>query len=249
MKANLATGTMLGWLVMASPAGSQASLDMRWDPGAEDCTPELQKTQLHALDETTVVIRQNPCVDYEANFLYLLLGEQRALLIDSGASDDARVTAELVNGVSGYLAKADGTRLPLVVAHSHGHQDHRSGDAAFAALPETTVVPVESEAMRQFFGLRDWPAGGAHFELGNRRIELIPTPGHHPDHLVFVDSRTRLMFTGDFLLPGRLLVEDIDAYVESALRVIEAVNTWGTQYALGAHIEMNAAGELYASGA
>ena len=27
------------------------------------------------------------------------------------------------------------------------------------------------------------------------------------------------------------------------------MNTYGTQYALGAHIEMNAAGELYASGA
>ena len=114
--------------------------------------------------------------------------------------------------------KPDGSRLPLVVAHTHGHQDHRAGDAAFAALPDTTVVPVDSEGMRKFFGLQNWPKGGAQFELGNRRIEITPTPGHHPDHLVFIDSRTRLLFSGDFLLPGRLLVDDIDAYAASALQ-------------------------------
>jgi hydroxyacylglutathione hydrolase len=238
---------LFGWLGVA--LGQSAPPHMRWHPGAQDCEPGLEITEARAWDATTIVVRQNPCVDYEANLLYLLIGEDRALLIDSGASEDPRLTAQLTGLVSRYLERADGTRLPLVVAHSHGHQDHRSGDAAFAALPQTTVVPVEGEAMRQFFGLGDWPAGGAHFELGNRRTELIPTPGHHPDHLVFVDSRTRLMFTGDFLLPGRLLVEDIEAYVESALRVIEAVNTWGTQYALGAHIEMDAAGKLYGSGA
>ena len=47
------------------------------------------------LRETTIIIRQNPCVDSEANFIYLLIGEERALLIDTGASDDPRVTAEL----------------------------------------------------------------------------------------------------------------------------------------------------------
>lgn len=247
MTQGLARWLLLGWLGVAM--GQSTPPDLRWHPGAEDCEPGLQLTEARAWDATTIVIRQNPCIDYEANLLYLLIGDERALLIDSGASEDPRLTAHLTSLVSRYLERPDGSRLPLVVAHSHGHQDHRSGDAAFAALPSTTVVPVESLAMRQFFGLQDWPGGGAHFELGNRKIELIPTPGHHPDHLVFIDSRTRLAFTGDFLLPGRLLVEDIEAYTESALRVLEAVNTWGTQYALGAHIEMNGAGKLYASGA
>jgi glyoxylase-like metal-dependent hydrolase (beta-lactamase superfamily II) len=247
MKQKLSRWLLLGWLGVAM--GQSSPPDLRWHPGAEDCEPGLQLTEARAFDETTIVIRQNPCIDYEANLLYLLIGDQRALLIDSGATDDPRLTAQLTGLVSRYLDRADGSRLPLVVAHSHGHQDHRAGDTAFAALPGTTVVPADGEGMRKFFGLQDWPDGGAHFELGNRRIELVPTPGHHPDHVVFIDSRTRLMFTGDFLLPGRLLVDDIDAYAESALRVIEAVNTWGTQYALGAHVEMNAAGELYASGA
>jgi hydroxyacylglutathione hydrolase len=246
MNYKLSRWLLLGWLGGATAAGFP---DMRWDPGAEDCTKEQQRTEVQAFDETTIVIRQNPCVDYEANLLYLLIGEERALLLDSGATDDARLTADLTRLVGGYLARPDGTRLPLVVAHTHGHQDHRAGDAAFAALPDTTVVPVDSEGMRRFFGLQNWPEGGAHFEIGNRNIEVIPTPGHHADHLVFIDPRTRLLFSGDFLLPGRLLVDDIDAYQASALRVIEAVNAYGVQFALGAHIEMAANGELYSSGA
>ena len=237
---------LLGWIGGAAAAGFP---EMRWDPGAEVCTRETQRTEVRAYDETTIVIRQNPCVDYEANLLYLLIGNERALLLDSGASDDSALTAELTRLVISYLVKPDGSRLPLVVAHTHGHQDHRAGDAAFAQLPNTTVVPVDSEGMRRFFGLQNWPEGGAQFELGNRRIEITPTPGHHPDHLVFIDSRTRLLFSGDFLLPGRLMVNDIDAYRASALRVIEAVNAYGVQYALGAHIEMAANGELYSHGA
>src|SRR6188474_2138649 len=157
-----AVACLLAASLLAPVAMAQGYLEMRWDPGSEDCTPDAQRTQAHAYDEATIVIRQNPCVDFEANLLYLLIGEQRALLIDSGATEDPRLTAQLTGLVSQYLERA-GARLPLVVAHTHGHQDHRAGDAAFAALPDTTVVPHEGEAMRKFFGLEDWPNGSVRF--------------------------------------------------------------------------------------
>jgi len=250
MKTLTLRATLAGWLValISTNANAQIALEMHWDPGAEQCDASTQHIQVHAIDASTIAIRQNPCVDYEANLLYLLIGEQRALLIDSGATDDPKLTGELTELVSQYL-EPDGERLPLVVAHTHGHQDHRAGDAAFAALPATEVVPHDGEGMRRYFGLEQWPHGGARFDLGNRIVELVPTPGHHEDHVAFVDQRTRLVFSGDFLLPGRLLVEDIEAYLDSALRMLEVVNTYGTTHALGAHIEMDATGELYSNGA
>jgi hypothetical protein len=36
-------------------------------------------------DNNTFIIRQNPCVSFEAPFLYLFLGNNTALLYDSGA--------------------------------------------------------------------------------------------------------------------------------------------------------------------
>lgn len=252
MSGNSRLCAWLSWgvlaLSVAPVAFAQPALEMHWDPGAEECDDSLRRIEARAIDEATIAIRQNPCVDYEANILYLLLGEDRALLIDTGATDDPQLTAQLTELVTRYLDR-DGTRLPLVVAHSHGHQDHRAGDAAFAALPDTIVVPHGGEGMRQFFGFSDWPDRSARFELGDRAIEVVPTPGHHEDHVVFVDPRTRLLFSGDFLLPGRLLVEDTDAYVESALRVSEVAESFGTTHALGAHVELNSAGRLYSSGA
>lgn len=238
---------LLGF-VFASGAQAKPALDMQWDPGADDCDASKQKTEAHDIDENTVAIRQNPCVDFEAPIMYLLIGSDRALLVDSGATDDPRLTAELTALVSSYLEYEDGTRTPLVVVHTHGHQDHRSGDAAFAALPDTIVAPHEGEAMRQFFGFRSWPDASAELDLGDRKIMAIAAPGHHPDHVVFFDPETQLLFTGDFLLPGRLLVDDIEAYTYSALVMSEISASYGPTHALGAHIEMNAAGELYSSG-
>ena len=50
-----------------------------------DRDPEIQ---VHHYDEHTVILRQNMSVHYEAPFLYLLLGDDQAVLVDSGASPD-----------------------------------------------------------------------------------------------------------------------------------------------------------------
>jgi hypothetical protein len=47
--------------------------------------------QVHAYDEDFYVIRQSMCLNYEALFLFLFIGEQRALLMDTGAVPDPDV--------------------------------------------------------------------------------------------------------------------------------------------------------------
>ncbi len=235
-------------LVLTS--ATAGSLDMRWHPGEEQCSPANSgRIEAHAFDESTIVIRQNPCVDFEANFLYLLIGESRALLVDTGATEDAQTNAGLVEMVDGYRRRPDGAKLPLTVVHTHRHSDHRAGDAAFAKLPGVDVAPIDSAGMRGFLKLVDWPNGTATLDLGNRMVDVLPAPGHHEDHVVLYDRRTQLLFTGDFLLPGRLLVDDIDAYETSARRVAEFVAKNPVSHVLGAHIELDATGELYPHGA
>jgi glyoxylase-like metal-dependent hydrolase (beta-lactamase superfamily II) len=240
---------ILPLIAAAASIPAAEPLDLRWDPGAEVCAPGNARTEVRAYEVATLIIRQNPCVDFEANLVYLLLGEERALLIDSGASEDPAHTAELVKIVEHNRKRADGTSLPLTVVHTHRHSDHRAGDAAFARLTDATVAPIESDAVRKFFGLGTWPEGSGAIELGGRRIEVLPAPGHHEDHVVFFDPRTKVLFTGDFLLPGRLLVDDIDAYRASARRVAEFAASHGVVRALGAHIELDNRGELYPHGA
>jgi len=239
------------FLLIATLAWSQpvpGSLDVHWNEGASDCSATPQDPlQIHKHEPQTFVLRQSPCADFEANFIYLLIGSDKALLIDTGAVADPKAMP-LAKTILELLPEKDHKKLPLLVAHTHRHLDHRAGDPQFASLPSVQVVPIDLEGVRAFFGFVRWPNGIAHLDLGGRTVDVIPTPGHNSTHVAFYDERTGILFSGDFLLPGRLLIEDAAAYRESALRVIDFLRTHPLTHILGGHIELNAAGRAYRFG-
>jgi hydroxyacylglutathione hydrolase len=109
-------------------------------------------------------------------------------------------------------------------------------------------VPFDLKGVQSFFGFTNWPNGIAHVDLGGRTVDVIPTPGHNQTHVAFYDDRTGILFSGDFLLPGQLLIENAAAYHESALRVVDFLKTRPLTDILGGHIELNAAGRAYRFG-
>ncbi len=247
----LKVGTELAasiFLLTATLGWSQpvpGSLEVRWNEGAPDCTATPQDPlQVHAYEPQTFILRESPCATFEANFLYLLVGSDKALLIDTGALADPR-EMPLAKTILELLPDRNGQKLPLLVAHTHRHLDHRAGDPQFASLPAVQIVPIDLEGVRTFFGFTDWPNGIAQIDLGGRTVDVIPTPGHNETHVAFYDDRTGILFSGDFLMPARLLIEDAAAYRESALRVIEFLKTRPLTHILGGHIELNAAGQAY----
>ena len=224
------------------------SLEVHWYEGAPDCNAAPQDAlQIHKYEPQTFILRQSPCADFEANFIYLLIGSDKALLIDTGAVADPKAMP-LAKTILELLPEKDHKRLPMLVAHTHRHLDHRAGDPQFASLPSVQVVPFDLEGVRAFFGFTDWPNGIAHLELGGRTVDVIPTPGHNQTHVAFYDDRTGILFSGDFLMPARLLIEDAAAYRESALRVIDCLKTRPLTHILGGHIELNEAGRAYRFG-
>jgi glyoxylase-like metal-dependent hydrolase (beta-lactamase superfamily II) len=233
--------------VAAQPVAG--SLDVQWKAGAADCAATPQPPlQVHAYEPRTFILRQSPCADFEANFLYLLIGSDKALLVDTGAVAEAG-RMPLASTVRDLVRKAASADLPLIVAHTHRHGDHRAGDAQFAEIPNAEVVPIESDRMRAYFGFDHWPDGEARLDIGGRIVHALPTPGHHPDHLIFYDEPTGLLLSGDFLLPGRLLIDDTAAYLESAQRIASFAEHHPITHVLGGHIELDAQGRLYAHGA
>jgi len=107
------------------------------------------------------------------------------------------------------------------------------------------VVGYDIDSVKRFYGFKDWPNGIARLDLGNRIVDVIPAPGHNETHVVFYDEKTALLLSGDFLMPGRLLIDDPAAYVASALRVADFVRNKPVAGVLGGHVEMNAVGEIY----
>jgi len=224
------------------------SLGVHWNEGAPDCTATPQDPlQVHTYEPQTFILRQSPCADFEANFLCLLVGSDKALLIDSGAVADPK-EMPLAKTILRLLPDKDHKKLPLLVAHTHRHLDHRAGDPQFASLSSVQIVPIDFDGVRAFYGFTGWPNGIAHLDLGGRTVDVIATPGHERTHVAFYDRRTGILFSGDFLMPGRLLIEDAAAYHESALRVVDFLKTRPLTHILGGHIELNTAGHAYRFG-
>lgn len=202
-------------------------------------TADEPETQVQAVDDDTFVIRQSVHTNFEGPFLYLLFGQDRALLIDSGAGGlEIRPTVDRLIGE--WRVRHNNRPIRLVVAHSHSHGDHVAGDEEFRERPETDVVGLAPEDVAGFFAIQNWPDEIGHFDLGGRSVDIVPTPGHEPAHIMVYDPRTRLLFSGDMLYPGRLYVPhgQFGEFRASTDRLAAFAAAHPIRALLGAHIEM-----------
>jgi len=228
----------------ATGAPVAGSLDVTWIHGARGKrTAHDPPIQVHHYDEHTVIMRQSKSVHYEAPFLYLLFGSERALLLDTGATPDAEkfpLRATVDGLIAAWLERHPRDRYELVVAHTHGHGDHVAGDVQFADRPDTTVVSREIEAVQAHFGFASWPDEVVTFNLGGRVLEITGSPGHHRAAITTYDPWTGFLLTGDTVIPGRLYVDDHALFLASLDRMVEFAGRRNVTHVLGCHVEMTA---------
>lgn len=222
-------------------------LNVTWIHGSPGCAAHTDPPiQEHRFDANTFILRQGKCSDprrsFEAPFMYLLIGTRQALLLDAGASESPAVfplAATVGRLLRDHASDRGAARpLPLIVAHSHGHGDHLAGDNQFHTFPDVTIVPPDVAGVKAFFGLPQWPEGAATFDLGDRILDIMATPGHEETHIVLFDRKTGLLLTGDTVYPGLLVVNDWAAYRRSIARLKAFSQTRPVSFVLGAHIEM-----------
>lgn len=217
------------------------SLNAAWIHGAQNCNastdPEWQR---HAYNASVVIFRQSKCENFEGPFVYLLVGSERALLLDTGATNTPGLRT---------LVRAEIGSLPLVVAHTHAHGDHVASDPQFAGQPSTMVVGRDRGSVEATFGLAPWPTGTGVYELGDRALDVLAIPGHEGTHIAIYDRRTGLLLTGDSLYPGMLFINDWATYRTSITRLAQFAAGKRIAHVLGAHVEMTATpGQAYPYG-
>jgi glyoxylase-like metal-dependent hydrolase (beta-lactamase superfamily II) len=186
---------------------------------------------------------------------YLILGNKRALLFDTGMgiSDIRKVTAEL-------------TQLPIIVLNSHTHDDHVGGNWQFDTVygMDTEFTRTNARGSREdaqaeitpdqicgtlpkgfdtkAYSTRPWKItayihDGEKIDLGSRTIEVIATAGHTPDAISLLDRANGLLFTGDTYYPAPIWLfrpeTDLNAYDASIRRLAALAPT--LKMVLGAH--------------
>jgi len=220
------------------------SIRFTWIYGSiASATNRDPRIQVQGYNEDTYLMRENLAIHWEGPFTYLLFGNDRALLIDTGATPESKYypLRDTVDSLIKRWCKVRGkTDVPLTVVLTSAEDiAQNQAYAQFAGRPNTTLAPLALAEAKKFFGLSDtWPTGTATLDLGGRVVTVLPTPGTHKDGLSFYDPYTAFLFSGDFIFPGRILIANDKDYLASVNRLQGFVAQQPVKWIMGGHLEM-----------
>ena len=175
-------------------------------------------------------------------FSYLIIGETRALLFDSGMP--LRNMLPVVSSL---------TDKPVTLLASHLHFDHvgnshRFENVAMLDTEQTRSQMVDvwySPTSDQFLGYpegHDIPkwrvsellAEGAEIDLGGRKLTLLRTPGHTDQSVSLWDKQRAQLFTGDYIYEGALYAflpnSNLQDYLNTANTLVDLIPDDTTLY-------------------
>ncbi len=164
--------------------------------------------------------------------MYLLFGNERALLVDSGYGK-----ADLKSIVSRLTDK------PVTLMLTHGHLDHANGSAPFNAYLHENDFDVYSrhsdpEFLKGFYKGKTIPKAylkpllTCTVDLGGRKVEIIHTAGHTRGSVCMLDEVSGTAFCGDTINPWDVWLgldesTSVTEYQKSLIRLLKAAEKYG----------------------
>ena len=219
--------------VRESPA--PGNLRFTWIHGSISAKANTDvRIQVHRYNEHTYILRQNPAIHWEAPFMYLLMGNERAVLLDTGATEEEEFfpLRETVDKVLRRWSSAQNVEMPeLLVLPLGSDQSQTAALAQFANKPYTTVIAPGS-------GERASLVTQQQLDLGGRVLSVIPTPGLDASSITLYDPWSDLLLTGNAFYPGRLVIRDFQAYRNSLNSLVQFMYEESVSYVFGGRIEM-----------
>jgi len=166
---------------------------------------------------------------WQQNVAYVLKGETRAILFDTGSG--TRNMAFIADKV---------TKKPMTAVASHMHYDHIGSHASFQQvamidLPETRAATHDNwyspplakslGPLTHGFRVTEWWKPGDVIDIGGRKIEIVHIPGHSSDSIALVERASGYAWVGDHLYGGTLLANlpgaDLARYLESTRKLLD----------------------------
>ncbi|MGD9345659.1 MAG: MBL fold metallo-hydrolase [Candidatus Aminicenantes bacterium] len=204
--------------------------------------------EVYRLTEDTYAIYEP--YQFEEAICYLAVGEEGGIVIDTGTGlgDLKAVITELttfpvtvVNTHTHWDHVGANSQFDDIACYNHpecikkltdgvsNRKLHPSlaGDSVWKPLPkhidpETWSIPP----VQPSYVFED----GHIFDLGNRRLEVIYTPGHSPGSVCLLDSKNRILFTGDTFFPGPLYAHPEDVNISDYIASIQKMETRLPEY-------------------
>ncbi len=184
---------------------------------------------------------------FEEVISYLIEGRDGAVMFDTGM------------GIGDVKAVVDQlTKKRVLVINSHSHFDHTGGDRSFEmiAVYDSSFarerlargIPDLSAQISDESVAKSLPPGfepktyrrdpispsrflrdGEAIDLGDRKLEVMFTPGHTPDSICLLDRAGRVLFTGDTIYPATLYAHTADANLDDYVRTARRLATFESE--------------------
>lgn len=147
---------------------------------------------------------------FQRNYNYLIVGEKEAILFDAGPG--IRDINKVVKSI---------TNLPYTLLFSHLHYDHLGNGQKFDKVGMIDLPHIRERAENNYFTpeshehlgksekieapkikIGKWIKPDEIIDLGGRKLQVIYTPGHTSDGYSLYDSKSNILFSGDWFTEG-----------------------------------------------
>ncbi len=191
----------------------------------------------YVASKTYIIEEPNSSQD---NVSYLLIGNDKAIMFDTGSGENQPVDGFKIKPVIDQL-----TQVPATLLLSHFHFDHNQNISEFSRIgfPDLPFLrqSVSADDIYNFTNddlfvgnspsqakINEWLPVNTDIDLGDRIIQLINIPGHTKESIAIIDKTNKIAFLGDYLYNGSLFLfnnNDLITYKSSLDHLISMLTT------------------------
>ena len=150
---------------------------------------------------------------------FLLAGENKALLIDSGMQvHNAKEIAESL------------VELPIELLNTHGDMDHVGSNDEFDSFYMNPAEASNYYNSNKKTGTIIPVSDGDVIDLGGRELEIITLPGHTPGSIAVLDKKNRVLISGDPIQDGDIFMFGIQREMHAYILSLEKLEKYKDRF-------------------
>lgn len=156
---------------------------------------------------------------HDHSSMYLIIGSQRSALIDTGTK---------VDGLDKIIRQL--TNKPVDVILTHFHADHAGSAMEFSDVwIGKEDIPLLAENIRNSSTHIHAVKDGQVFNLGNKELQILSTPGHTPGSLTVLDPQDHCCYSGDSFGSGEVWlqckpIQPIESFYTSCQKILKMMD-------------------------
>lgn len=158
-------------------------------------------------------------IEEEGVRFFLLAGENKALLIDSGMQvQNAKEIAKSL------------VELPIELLNTHGDRDHVGSNDEFDSFYMNPAEASNYYNTNKKTGTMIPVSDGDIIDLGDRELEIITLPGHTPGSIAVLDKNNKVLISGDPIQDGNIFMFGVQREMHAYLLSLEKLDKYKDRF-------------------